>query len=115
MEMPNSDKGALVFSGGQDSTADLAWALDRFAAVETVGFRYGQRHAVELECRLNVIRVLDGKFPAWDEKLGEDHLIDLTFLGELRGPTMTQAAEIRMGADGLPPRHDQGDVGRTYG
>ena len=47
----SSDTALVLFSGGQDSTVCLAWALERFARVETVGFDYGQRHAVELDVR----------------------------------------------------------------
>jgi 7-cyano-7-deazaguanine synthase len=101
--MVRADDGALVlFSGGQDSATCLAWALDRFPAVETVGFDYGQRHAVELDCRGHVIRALRDGFPDWDAKLGEDHLVDLTFLAGIGDTAMTREAEIRMGADGLP-------------
>ena len=48
-------KALVLFSGGQDSATCLAWALDRYAQVETVGFHYGQRHAVELDCRKVVL------------------------------------------------------------
>jgi len=93
--------GALVlFSGGQDSTACLAWALDRFAQVETVGFDYGQRHAVELTCR-GPIR--DALAPRWPERLGLDHLVDLKLSFAALGETaMTADVAIAMTAEGLP-------------
>ena len=46
-----SQAALVLFSGGQDSTVCLAWALERFSRVETIGFDYGQRHAVELAVR----------------------------------------------------------------
>src|SRR6478672_3564720 len=73
----------VLFSGGQDSTTCLAWALDRFAAVETIGFDYGQRHRVELECRGRIAEALRRGFPKWRDKLGADHLIDLSVLGQV--------------------------------
>ncbi len=95
------DDGALVlFSGGQDSTACLAWALERFARVETVGFAYGQRHAVELECRGPVRDALADR---WGRRLGPDHLIDLTpSLAVLGQTALTSDVAIAMGEDGLP-------------
>ena len=97
------DTGALVlFSGGQDSATCLAWALDRFETVETVGFDYGQRHRVELECRdafrANVVELN----PLWAERLGPDHMLDLTVLGQVSETALTRDAEIALRADGLP-------------
>ena len=100
---PESTKTALVlFSGGQDSTACLAWALDRYAQVETIGFDYGQRHRVELECRVNVRRELIAQFPVWGAKLGEDHLLDLSLLGQISDTALTEHRAIEMQANGLP-------------
>ena len=73
----------VVFSGGQDSTACLAWALARYARVETIGFDYGQRHKVELDCRLRVREEIRQRFPDWGARLGEDHLLDLGLLGQI--------------------------------
>lgn len=96
-------RGALVlFSGGQDSTACLAWALDRYARVETIGFDYGQRHRVELECRPQVIAALRARFPAWSARLGDDHLLDLSLLGQISDTALTDARAIEMQANGLP-------------
>jgi len=73
-----SAHGALVlFSGGQDSAACLAWALDRFDRVETIGFDYGQRHRVELACRQHLLAGLRERFPTWSARLGEDHMVPL--------------------------------------
>ena len=99
----NTTRKALVlFSGGQDSTACLAWALDRYAEVETIGFDYGQRHRIELECRQTVRRELIAQFPAWAAKLGEDHLLDLSLLGQISHTAMTENVAIEMQANGLP-------------
>ena len=99
-----SDKpGALVlFSGGQDSTVCLAHALDAFARVETVGFDYGQRHAVELECRQRVRAEIASTFPAWGARLGPDHVIDIASFGAIGDTALTSGAEIQMLASGLP-------------
>src|ERR1700730_8424527 len=76
MSQVTQSEGALVlFSGGQDSTTCLAWALARFAAVETIGFDYGQRHRIELDCRKAVVERLRREFPLWDGKLAEDHVL----------------------------------------
>jgi len=95
--------GALVlFSGGQDSTTCLAWALDRFDRVETVGFDYGQRHRVELDCRADIVAGLKEIQPAWAAKLGEDHTIDLGVLGRISESALTRDSAIEMQANGLP-------------
>jgi 7-cyano-7-deazaguanine synthase len=96
-------EGALVlFSGGQDSTTCLAWALERFCRVETVGFDYGQRHRVELECRQKIRSRLHSQFPSWAERIGDDHTVDLGALGALSETALTRDAEIAFSADGLP-------------
>lgn len=95
-------KAALVlFSGGQDSTTCLAWALTKFDHVETVGFDYGQRHRVELEAREKIL-VKMRKFKTWADKLGEDHLLSLDLLKQIGGSALTDEVKIEMGADGLP-------------
>ena len=98
-----SGEGALVlFSGGQDSATCLAWALRRFARVETVGFAYGQRHRVELDCAEAFRARLPALFPAWADRLGEGHVLPLDALGALSDTALTRGAEIAMRADGLP-------------
>ena len=92
----------VLFSGGQDSTTCLAYALARYERVETVAFDYGQRHHVELDARLNVLRELRERFPAWAEKLGDDHLLDLSVLGEVSETSLTRDTAIAMEASGLP-------------
>jgi 7-cyano-7-deazaguanine synthase len=97
------DARALVlFSGGQDSTACLAWALDRFAHVETIGFDYGQRHRVELAMRDPIRTALRRDFPNWAARLGDDHTIDLAVLGALSDTALTREVQIAMQANGLP-------------
>ncbi|HSI52061.1 MAG TPA: 7-cyano-7-deazaguanine synthase QueC [Ideonella sp.] len=102
MSEPSSRHALVLFSGGQDSTACLAWALSRFARVETLGFDYGQRHKVELECRQVVRREIAAQFPQWAAKLGDDHLLDLALLGQISDTALTDARAIELQANGLP-------------
>jgi 7-cyano-7-deazaguanine synthase len=96
-------EGALVlFSGGQDSATCLAWALERFERVETVGFDYGQRHRVELECRMIVREKMAALSSKWAERLGDDHMLDLSVLGQVSDTALTSEAEIAFRQDGLP-------------
>ena len=96
-------KSALVlFSGGQDSTTCLAWALERYERVETIGFDYGQRHRVELDCRLSVLSALRETFPRWSVKLGEDRVTSLTVLSAISETALTQDVAIGIGRNGLP-------------
>lgn len=92
----------VLFSGGQDSATCLAYALSQYERVETIAFDYGQRHRVELEARLNVLRELRQQFPAWSERLGEDHVLDLSVLGSLGETALTSETSIQMQASGLP-------------
>jgi 7-cyano-7-deazaguanine synthase len=95
--------GALVlFSGGQDSTTCLAWALERFDRVETVGFDYGQRHRIELDCRVDVALGLRTLNPDWAARLGDDHTIDLAALGGISETALTRKTAIEMQDNGLP-------------
>jgi 7-cyano-7-deazaguanine synthase len=96
------DHALVLFSGGQDSTTCLAWALSSFARVETIGFRYGQRHAVELECRPVVLAELKKRFPAWAPRLGEDRVLDLDVIRLLGATALTEDIQIRMTESGLP-------------
>lgn len=97
----NDDAALVLFSGGQDSATCLAWALDRFKRVETIGFAYGQRHAVELEQRDVLRRGLTG-FDGWNDRLGEDHMVDLAALGAISQTSLTSDVEIAFSDSGLP-------------
>ena len=92
----------VLFSGGQDSTVCLAWALARYVHVETIGFAYGQRHAVEMAQRPVIRTRLIEAFPAWAERLGPDHVLELATLGTISETALTRDAEFRMTAAGLP-------------
>ena len=92
----------VLFSGGQDSATCLAWALDRYQRVETIGFNYGQRHAVELACRATFLEALRARYPAWSAKLGEDHLLDMSLLGQVSDTALTQDKAIEFAKTGLP-------------
>jgi 7-cyano-7-deazaguanine synthase len=98
----NANGALVLFSGGQDSTTCLAWALARFKRVETVGFDYGQRHGAELEARERVIATIRAGFSGWAERLGDDHVLSLDVLKQIGGTALTDATKIEMGADGLP-------------
>ncbi|MGB6240920.1 MAG: 7-cyano-7-deazaguanine synthase QueC [Castellaniella sp.] len=95
-------RALVLFSGGQDSTTCLAWALTQFAHVETLGFDYGQRHRAELDCRAALRSRLTMLRPAWSPRLGEDHLLDMTVLKQLGASAMTDDVAITMQSDGLP-------------
>jgi 7-cyano-7-deazaguanine synthase len=92
----------VLFSGGQDSTACLAWALSRFEQVETIGFDYGQRHLVELDCRPQIRAALQSRFPQWAARLGEDHVLDLALLAQISDSAMTAERTIEFNSHGLP-------------
>lgn len=92
----------VLFSGGQDSATCLAHALTRYRHVETVGFDYGQRHRVELAQRQAVLQALRSRFAVWAARLGDDHMLDLSVLGQVSETALTRDAAIAMQADGLP-------------
>lgn len=100
--MIDPGRALVLFSGGQDSTTCLAWALERFERVETVGFDYGQRHRVELDVRPEILAELRQKFPGWADKLGEDHLLDMSILGQVSETSLTRNVAIAMEETGLP-------------
>ena len=95
-------KALVLFSGGQDSTVCLAWALENFSQVETVGFDYGQRHAAELTARLPIINGLRDLSSAWAAKLSADHVLPIDTLKAIGGSSLTESMAIEMGANGLP-------------
>ena len=100
MDLLNS--ALVLFSGGQDSTVCLAWALERFARVETIGFAYGQRHAVELDVRPRIRAALAAHSQAWRERLGDDHVVRLDALAEISDTALTRDVEIEIAKTGLP-------------
>jgi 7-cyano-7-deazaguanine synthase len=100
---PQSPRRALVlFSGGQDSTVCLAWALSQFDHVETIGFDYGQRHVIELTSRQTVLAEIKRLYPVWSNRLGEDHMVDITGYGAITDTALTQERAIAYDARGLP-------------
>ncbi|WP_217591333.1 7-cyano-7-deazaguanine synthase QueC [Burkholderia sp. GbtcB21] len=98
----NKRRAFVLFSGGQDSTTCLAWALERFAHVETVGFDYGQRHRVELDCRRVILDKFRVNFPHWANRLGDDHVLSVGVLTTMGETALTSDAEITFQEDGLP-------------
>ena len=98
----STDSALVLFSGGQDSTTCLAWALSRYTRVETLGFDYGQRHAIELVVRPSILQAIRGLEASWANRLGEDHVLDLSVLGEVSDTALTRDSAIAMQADGLP-------------
>jgi len=92
----------VLFSGGQDSATCLAWALARYERVETIGFDYGQRHKVELDCRLAILAKIRADFPQWAHKLGDDNLLDLGLLGQVSDTALTADKAIAFADSGLP-------------
>src|SRR5438477_11108704 len=97
-----SETALVLFSGGQDSTTCLVWALQRFARVEMLGFSYGQRHAIELACRDRLLSGIKSLRPDWAAKLGESHTLEIPTLSEISDTALTRDVAIEMGADGLP-------------
>jgi 7-cyano-7-deazaguanine synthase len=102
MVMLNDEHALVLFSGGQDSTTCLAWALEQYQQVETIGFDYGQRHRVEMDCRSAVLATMPGLQPQWTDRLGADHVLDLSVLGEVSETALTKDVEIQMLDSGLP-------------
>lgn len=102
MRKLDHQKALVLFSGGQDSSIALAWALERFASVETIGFNYSQRHAVELGARQTIRREINLRAPKLAEKLAGDTIINAASIAELGETALTHDAEIAMSDDGLP-------------
>ncbi|HWK86526.1 MAG TPA: 7-cyano-7-deazaguanine synthase QueC [Xanthobacteraceae bacterium] len=100
--MAESSSALVLFSGGQDSTVCLAWALDRFERVETVGFDYGQRHRVELDVRPKIRAGIIGIKSEWRKRLGEDHVVKLDALASISDTALTREVAIEIGENGLP-------------
>ena len=97
-----TNKALILFSGGQDSTTCLAWSLEKFDEVYTLGFDYGQRHSIELECRKNILIQFKNLFSQWRNKIKNDTLLDLRFYKEFSDNALTTENEIKMMPSGLP-------------
>jgi 7-cyano-7-deazaguanine synthase len=100
--LASTDTALVLFSGGQDSTVCLAWTLERFARVETIGFDYGQRHRAELDVRPRVRQLMAALRPSWAQRLADDHVVKLDALGAISETALTREVEIAMGQGGLP-------------
>src|SRR6195256_2951342 len=101
-DQSSSETALVLFSGGQDSTTCLAWALQRFAHVEMIGFSYGQRHAIELACRQRLLTGMKDLRPDLGAKLGESHRLGIPTLAEISAPALTRDVAVEIGPDGLP-------------
>jgi 7-cyano-7-deazaguanine synthase len=95
------DRVGVLFSGGQDSATVLAWALQRFDHVETIGFAYGQRHEIELTARQTLLE-RTANFVPNASQLGQDHIIDLAGFGAISDTALTREREIETLDSGLP-------------
>ena len=100
--MTDQQSALVLFSGGQDSTVCLVWALENFAAVETVGFDYGQRHSAELTARPRLFAGLRALSPRWSQRLGADHVLPIDTLKVVGGSALTDMVAIQMNTEGLP-------------
>lgn len=102
MSLLREDSAVVLLSGGQDSTTCLGWALEQFEHVATVGFDYGQRHRVELDCRRTILSRIRQMKPEWAVRLNSDTVLDLRLLRDIGGTAMIETAQIAMGRNGLP-------------
>jgi 7-cyano-7-deazaguanine synthase len=102
MAAQNNETALVLFSGGQDSTVCLAWALERFARVETVGIDYGQRHSIELAVRQPILEAIVRLKADWPGRLGDDHVVKLDALAAISETALTRDMAIELGDNGLP-------------
>lgn len=102
MNSETAQKAIVLFSGGQDSTVCLAWALERFSRVETIGFDYGQRHAIELSVRARLREKMTALNSGWAARLGDDHMIKLDALAAISDTALTRQTAIEIADSGLP-------------
>ena len=108
MNANNNSRSMVLFSGGQDSATCLAWALNNFGYVETIGFNYGQAHAIELSVREDFLKFIREIFPNWAKKLGPDRLVDMSFLSEITKSTLTGNRESEILEKNYPQALFQG-------
>ena len=99
---PATPAALVLFSGGQDSTACLAWAAEHYSRVETVGFSYGQRHIIELQARQTVLAAVRDAFPHWSARIGADHELQLPTLAAISETSLTRDVAFEMSVSGLP-------------
>lgn len=102
MTSPTQTKALILFSGGQDSATCLAWALNTYDYVETVGFDYDQRHSIEMQARQEVLAAYKTQFPDSGARIGNDHIVDLSALGAISETSLTRDTEITLSKSGLP-------------
>lgn len=102
MTAQNPESALVLFSGGQDSTVCLVWALERFSRVETIGFDYGQRHAVELCVRPRIRERIAALDAGWASRLGEDHVVQVEALAAISETALTRDTAIAIADGGLP-------------
>ena len=106
--MKDTSTALVLFSGGQDSTACLAYALDNFVHVETLGFDYGQTHRIELDCRARLRQEI-AKISDWGPRLGEDHTLALPALAEIGGTAL-----IASGSDSHDMKKTKNNLPATF-
>lgn len=102
MTRSNPLAAIVLFSGGQDSTTCLAWALERFEHVETIGFDYGQKHSAELAARTPIREAIEATVPRWASRLGPDHAIALDVIGKVTRSALVDDTPFGKRDDGLP-------------
>lgn len=102
IQAKKTDTALVIFSGGQDSATCLAWALDRYKTVHTLGFFYGQRHHVEMDCRLELLQRIPRLHAGWNTAYGHDHIVNIDFFHELGNNALVCHQNITATQDGVP-------------